>query len=214
MRKKDCIFKDGAAVKVREITSADLDTFEDLTTEAMAAVYDDPALAVFARSYYPIFAACTDNPPPLEKAYKTDDADKDAWFAMARELNPDFLGKNDYREETIKLNGKNITVKSLRPSVDLRFAALREKIEKEKPLDNLKDEIYRTNGYIGAAAASFGKVPSAHEARHELSLAEFRLWHETVRRVVPEWYETNGNGAKPSKADAQAEKKIVEKQGR
>jgi hypothetical protein len=199
MRKKDFVFSDGTTVKVHVISSADLDTFEELSLEATQGNHADTALGTFARLYYPVLAACTDNPPSLEASFKAEPNDLDNWFLLACELNPEWLGKQKYTEETIKLNGKTITIKSRRPSVELRLATLQEQSKNDKPLDKPKDEEYRTNGYIGVAAASFGNVPSAYQAKHDLELEEFNLWHKTVRTVIPEWY---GESTAPAEAEA------------
>lgn len=187
MLKKEFVFSTGAKLKVHEISNADLDLFMDLSNEAES--HDDAALNAFAHLYYPVLAACTYDAPALKQAYETDPADLDLWFALCCELNTDWLGKQTYTEESIKLNGKTIVVKSRRPSVEMRLAQYQQAATQTKPLDNPKDEAYRLGGYIAAAAASFGDVPTPVQARHALSLKEFSLWHRTVKALIPEWYE-------------------------
>lgn len=203
--KKDFTFSDGGTVKVHEISSSDLDLFQDMSTEAGKAEYEDTGLLAFAQAYYPVYAACTDNPPSLEVAYKKSDDDKDNWYLLCAQLNQEWLGKVVYTEETIKINNKNIVIKSRRPSVDLRLASLEQTLKAEKPLESANDEDYRMGAYIAAAAASFGNIPTAYQAKHELGLKEFSLWHKTVRRLIPEWY-----GDEPQ-AEPEKEKKSSDK---
>jgi len=189
--KKDFTFSDGGTVKVHEITASDLDNYLRMTEEASKATYEDAGLSSFAQLYYPILAVCTDAAPSLENSYKLDPCDLDNWFLLAYQLNTDFLENmkvKKYSEETIKIDGKNIAVKSRRPSIDIRLAQLNQQATKETPLENKDDEEYRLNGYVAAAAASFGNIPTAYQAKHELGLKEFSLWHKTVRKLIPEWY--------------------------
>src|SRR5262245_56816325 len=156
---KDFTFSDGVTVRVHEISSADLDLFYDLGTQAAASEYEDQALTVFARVYWPVLAACTDNAPSLAESYKCNPDEIDKWFALACDQNIDWLGKQSYKEESIRLNGSKLVIKSRRPSVEMRLAQLQQEAAKESPLDYPKDEEYRKGAYLGAAAASFGDVP-------------------------------------------------------
>lgn len=185
---KDFTFSNGATVRVHEISSADLDLFYDLGTQATATTFEDQALAVFARVYYPVLAACTDGAPSLEESYRVEPDKLDQWFALCCDQNTDWLGKQSYKEETVKLNGSKMVIKSRRPSVEMRLARLQQEAAKDSPSENPKDEEYRTGAYLGAAAASFGDVPTPHQARHEWSLKDMNAWHAAVRKMIPEWY--------------------------
>lgn len=204
--KKDFTFSGGGTVKVHEISSSDLDLFQDMSVEAEKAAYKDVGLSAFAMAYYPVLVACTDNPPPLEESYAKEMQDLDNWYLLCCQLNEDWLGKVIYIEETIKINNKNIVIKSRRPSVDLRLATIEQALKAEKPLENKADEEYRAGAYIAAAAASFGNIPTAYQAKHELGLKEFSLWHKTVRKLIPEWY-----GDEPAQAEPIVEKKSASK---
>ncbi len=188
MKKKDFTFSDGGTVRVHEVTSADLDAFQDQAKEAAESTYEDAGLSAFAMAYYPVLLACTESPPSLEESYKKSPDDIDNWFLLCCQLNQEWLGKTSYTQEDIKINGKKITVKSLRPSVGIRLATLEKEQTQEKQLSNEKDEAYRMGYWLLAASASFGNVPSAYQAKHDLGISEYKLWHETVRKLIPEWF--------------------------
>lgn len=202
MLKKELTISGGKAV-VHEISSADLDLFYELGTEYTAQTFEDQSLAVFARVYYPVLSACTDDAPPLMESFQLTEETIDKWFALACELNPDWLGQQTYKEESVKLNGSKLVIKSRRPSVEMRLAKLQQEAAKDSPLENPKDEEYRNGAYIGAAAASFGDVPTAYEVRHEWSLKDMNAWHAAVKKMIPEWY----GESEPDKPTAADEKK-------
>lgn len=203
--KKDFTFSDGGTIKVHEVSSADLDLFKRLSEDATKTKYEDAGLFALALGYYPIFAACSDNPPSLEESYKKTPDDLDNWFLLCCQLNQDWMGEIVYKQESIEVDGRSITVKSRRPSVEIRLAQLEQELKQEKPCDIESDQEYKLGSYLPAAAASFGKVPTAYAAKHELGIKDFGLWHGTVRKLIPEWYgdEVAPADEKEKKSDAQ-----------
>ena len=100
------------------------------------------------------------------------------------QLNTDWLGNVIYRQESFESDGRSFTVKSSRPSVDLRIAQIEQEQKQAKPMDIQADQEYRLETYPLAAGASFGKVPTPYEAKHELGLKDFALWHGTVTKLL------------------------------
>lgn len=188
-RGRQFVFANGVTATIKEASSAMYDDYQDLSLDAQKGTYTDPVLEIFAKTYYPLLAACTENSPPLEVAYKFEFCEIDEWWLVVCQTNSYWLTVPEYKELPIEFsNGKKIIVKSSRPSVSLRLAVIQQELEKDTALLNAKDEVYRLTSYPGIAAASFGEVPSAYEARNELTLQESILWHKTVRELIPEWY--------------------------
>src|SRR6266571_86865 len=103
--KKDFTFSDGGTIKVHEVSQSDLDVLEQLSLDANENKYEDLSLSTFAKQIYPLLAACTDNSPSLEEAYKKEPCDLDNWYLLAHQVNVAYFNKLVYSEREIKLDG-------------------------------------------------------------------------------------------------------------
>jgi hypothetical protein len=192
--KKDFTFSNGKSLVIQQANLRMSWVRDEIEEQARADRLHlngtgDPELLFFQEIIYSGLAAVSEGDvPELADAFRLSPADLDAWHIAAAEINPAWYTVHEYRQEEVEINGHNITILSLRPSVMMRRVHFENEATKGTPAHTAKEENFRLLVYPMLAGCSKGDVPTFDEAIGEWSMDELQSWYEVARRVLPEWF--------------------------
>lgn len=183
----------------------------DLEEQADQSPPADKLLAFFARHIYPSLAVLLDPMPTLDDLYHYPPQALDALYLDVRRHVPAWFDDAELTEESLTFSdGKKITVQSKRPSVVMKLNCLEQTAQNDKPMDNIRREVFRSVYYPKLAGCSSGQVPTVEYARAEMSMEDLQLWYDAARRQNPDWFISLEELARQNQLNQQtAEKKSV-----
>lgn len=192
LRTKIVSLMDGKNLVVHEADASYDARMALLVGEANEAKHADKVFLFFWRTYYPMFAACSDGevPSPAE-AFALPPEILDAWYLAVWELNQDILGevKVPQKEAVVFRDESRLVVHETRdlPSYMLKIVRLEEDAlaREDTPASEVS---FRTYIYPRIAGCSVGDVPDV-EAAVRFPRVELAKWSAATMKLNPHLFQ-------------------------